>query len=375
MKKAMTWLLLVLGLLLMALGSAFLYNGFGLIEIERGAALTSAGASLLAGGAVTLGLSVILMEMQQSLATFSDSSAASSLATTTTTVAAPGLPLRAADGVAGAGAAVAAGVAGLSSLASHPADVESHYGDHEVMAAPEASEPVLHAETAPLTSGPPAMPDAHEAHELSASTPPAPVGVVASAPLRSLVPVASEFQEQPTDSVSAEVVPKIRPSGPPTLVEPVQVDADHGADDWFERMFAEATPKPHFEFVPDTVASSHPPVFEAPPPTADRLAIRDEAAHPGMVAHEELVAHHLEPVQEFGPAPAPILAHEPLTPPAPPEEHASAAKVHPASDVVARHEADGITYTMFADGSIEADDGVHARRFASMEDLAASIQG
>lgn len=367
MKKAMTWLLLVLGLLLMALGSAFLYNGFGLIEIERGAAQTSAGASLLAGGVVTLGLSVILMQLQEALTIFVDRSPASIFATTTPTETATSLPLMAAGGLAGAGAgaAVAAGAAGLSGLMSQHTDVGPNLDVPELMAVQEVSEPSLHAQAAHLVSAP-------DADVAPALTLPRSADAGPRAAIQALDAIAPEIPHSPPGSVAAEILPEALLPGPPTLVEPVEASDDQAADDWFERMFAETAQKPHLAVVQEGTEVGHPPVSAAPTPVADTPMALSAAPHPEPASQNKTVAPQFEHGVQSQPAPAPV------TPPARPGEHASehtaAAQVHPASEVVARHEADGITYIMYADGSIDADDGVNARRFASMEELAASIK-
>ena len=74
-----------------------------------------------------------------------------------------------------------------------------------------------------------------------------------------------------------------------------------------------------------------------------------------------------------------IEEERPPPPPFPPLPPSVAAKPEPPrpsdNNVVARYEAGGVAYAMYDDGSIDADDGVSVRRFASMADLRAHIAG
>ncbi len=339
MKKLMTWLLFALGVLLMALGTAFLYSGFGLIEIERGAAQVSAGASLLAGGAVTLGFSVILMQMQEALAHLVDHTPMSADDIAAQTKAS--LPLMAAGGMAGAGAAVAASVAGLSKLAEHQPDADQPAGD-DIKPEPEATVPAPAPPSEPLHIEKPEEPVAPVVPEPAAAPPLAP-------PPHDAAP-----------ATPASATPSEPPRSPLTLVEPTP-SSDQAADDWFERMFAETPSTPTLTAVPKEIDESHAAQQPAPAPAVKAPEVSIAPPHP------EPAPPHAEPEAHVAPT---MVA--PITEPRP-EPH---AETHlPSDEVVARHEADGITYIMYADGSIEANDGVTSRRFASMDELAASIQG
>ena len=321
MKKLMTWLLFALGLLLMVLGTAFLYSGFGLIEIERGAAQVSAGASLLAGGAVTLGVSVILLQLQETLGHLTAHTTAPSGEVRPEVSA--NMPLMAAGGMAGAGAAVAASVAGLSKMADHHPDADLH-PEPEV----KSDTPRPHSETLPA---------------------PAPEEPTAPAPaVPTPEPSLAEATHDARPTTPSVVIANDTARSALTLVETTPAP-DQAADDWFERMFAETSSKPALAAVaaPDDVVHAAEPTAPHPAVTAPETSVAPQ--HPEPAAHD--AAPKVEPLME-------------------PDTKAP----HPGSEIVARHEADGITYIMYADGSIEANDGVTSRRFASMDELAASIQ-
>ncbi len=332
MNKAMTWLVFALGLLLMVLGSAFLYNGFGLIEIERGAAQVSAGASLLAGGVVTLGFSVILMQMQEAIAMFTRQGRAQPQRSDRNEVAPEdetSLPIMAAGGTAGAGAAVAAGMAGFDNKSFHkPVQEEA--------ASPPA--PTVPAELAAVAQ--PVEPN----FGMAMPTAEPPIGDTPKA-----APAVEPVVEPASANVVAWPTRAAAPVSPPIPAEVAAPQADQAADDWFERMFAE--PDVKAELGHDVVAQTDAPSGSAQPA---------EAAPPAMEPAHLPDAH---------------LPHVEAAKPLPHAQPEHAAPTHPVSEVVARHEADGITYTMYADGSIDADDGVTSRHFASMDELAASIKG
>ncbi|MBV1706536.1 MAG: hypothetical protein KGQ37_04940 [Hyphomicrobiales bacterium] len=326
----MTWLLLVLGLLLMALGTAFLYSGFGLIEIERGAAQVSAGASMLAGGAVTLGLSVILLQIQDSLAHLAGHAPAEAHAAESEKHV--NLPVMAAGGMAGAGAAVAAGIAGLSTLAGHEPEAGKTTED---AAGPEPDKTI--------------DPQPEAMHDEKPAEPVAP-GIAAK-------PAAEPERDAPLHDDAPSALPPAldTPHTPLAEAEPAPA-ADQAADDWFERMFAETATVPALTAEAKASEAPHAPE-PAPVNVAPVKAVEVIHAPP-----PEPAAHHEPEPPAALPQAEPLVVHHVETP-------------HPGAEVVARHEADGITYTMYADGSIEANDGITARRFASMDELAASIQG
>jgi len=120
------------------------------------------------------------------------------------------------------------------------------------------------------------------------------------------------------------------------------------------------------------------------PAVVDEVLARDDAleraleaelwAHPaGPAKQAEVTPHeaHVEPVAEHAveAEPAKMAPQpEPYTPPPPVEPPATP----PA--VIGRYESDGTTYTMFADGSIEAQTENGIYQFASMADLKTFIE-
>jgi hypothetical protein len=129
----------------------------------------------------------------------------------------------------------------------------------------------------------------------------------------------------------------------------------------------------------------------AEPPEAEDLSGSLDAPEPApqpeaQFAPEHEPAHVMEPAPETEPEPEPEieLAPEPepepdLVPetepehelePAPPATAAEEAAVDEAApEVIGHYEAHGAHYTMYADGSIDADTTHGVYRFASMEEL------
>ena len=325
----MAYIVLAAGAVMALLGALAIITGYPIIQIERGWATVIAGSTLLAGGVVTMAVGLMVRGIIDVRAALADASI--------------GLP--------------------------HPADPAMQTLPH--------TEPALHVE-----------PDHPPADHAPAYASAALVATAVAVPV-----LATAVRHEPeTDPRTDEV----EPAHPVALHE--RVEADHHAeplpqepvdsppmDDWLDKAFATLaldTPSPVKE------ADHGPSTQVAPEPLhADHVAAQhdgeilyagehDRSAHPHETHADEpahdLAHHETEhevPVGYEEPA-HPVPHAEPVEPIA---EPTPAAANEPA--VIGRYEADGTAYTMFADGSIEAQSDAGIYRFASMADLKAFIEG
>lgn len=152
-----------------------------------------------------------------------------------------------------------------------------------------------------------------------------------------------------------------------TLDEPHALDESHAsavADD--EHLAADLSEATRFEdFIGDPALLSHPRDQEAAesPPALHHAAELHAAPN---VTHDGDLLVSPPPVPDAGSAAA---THEPAE--TRPEEQPASA---PAAHMIGRYEADGTTYSMFSDGSIEAQSPEGLYRFASMTELKAFIE-
>jgi hypothetical protein len=164
-------LVIVLGLLLMGGGGFFVFLGFDIVMTERGAAMTMAGATALAGGAVTLGVGFALLRLTQILRALE----ARPVAAADTEPAADGRRTTglAAAGLATAGLATAGMAAGLAVAGASPTEAD---GDQAAALTP-ASEPEIDAilmPGSPAVAAAPqdaaaALPDSRKQHPIAAA--------------------------------------------------------------------------------------------------------------------------------------------------------------------------------------------------------------
>lgn len=156
-----------------------------------------------------------------------------------------------------------------------------------------------------------------------------------------------------TEPSSSDLAP--RPPAPPM-------------DDWLDRAFAEFDhdlPKAEPTNPPpsgDTLVRQELGWQETLPKTAERPAMPDSEPElePTYAEPDPLMR---EPVADVPPVPP----SDPVMTPAP-------APSGPSAAVIGRYEADGTSYVMYADGSIDAQSESGVYRFASMAELKAFIE-
>lgn len=339
----MPYLVLALGAFLSIGGALSIYHGAGIVEVERGWTGVIAGATALSGGIVTIALGLVLKVLLDLRRTLE-------------------------------GQVVAPAMLRRDHPAEHVIGVEPETRYEPAAAVEQKSSTLM---TAELESGMLAAMLAHEQaepHEAQAeahapdtahqepayrdvSTPelpalePEPLEPVTLAPDRAEKP-RSRFGLNLRRSLIPDPVPPPEPEPRPepevAPSAPVAIAVEEPApamDDWLDRAFSELDREIDFDR-PVPPASNEELVPEQP-----------EMAH-AEPAPADSVAHAPEP-----PAPEPT----PAPPPMP--EHDSSA-----STVIGRYEADGTSYVMYADGSIEAQSEAGVYRFSSMTELRAFIE-
>ncbi len=135
------------------------------------------------------------------------------------------------------------------------------------------------------------------------------------------------------------------------------------------------------------VETLHVAEMPAEPPEAEDLSGSLDAPEPApqpeaQFALEHEPAHVMEPAPEAEPAPEPEIELAPEPEPEPdlapeiepghqlePAPQAAGAEEAAPAEVIGHYEAHGAHYTMYADGSIDADTTHGVYRFASMEEL------
>ncbi len=141
----------------------------------------------------------------------------------------------------------------------------------------------------------------------------------------------------------------------------------------------------------DTVAEPEAVTEVAAPRRPDSAVgrLRSKLSTVGMPKTEPSMAAPAEPSRDLDapvvrPAPAPALRTEPA--PVPPERAAPVPEIAPAPvprpvppvaeapTVVGRYDANGATYVLFSDGTIEVETGSGTHRFDSMADLKEHIE-
>ena len=331
------------------LGALAIITGYPIIQIERGWATVIAGSTLLAGGIVTVVLGLLLRAIMDVRTTLANAAFASPSSGSEAFYDSPhtepnfGEPEHAAaDHAPGYGAAIAATavaipVAALAMAPRREPEPDTHEAEGEP--APAAHEPVgseHHDESA--------VPVVHER--------------MVSPPMDDWLDKAFAdlaLEKTPTTRRDIEHVPSVQ-ADPEQLASGNAVALHEGDVLYAEEHEAAHAHDAHPEGAHAEVAS-HPEHAHAEhdPAPVDHDATHEALEHDEHVASDETehppVDHHLEPMT----LPAPVASTEPA--------------------VIGRYEADGTAYTMFADGSIEAQSDAGIYRFASMADLKAFIEG
>ena len=149
-----------------------------------------------------------------------------------------------------------------------------------------------------------------------------------------------------------------------------------GLDDWLDRAFAdlhEPVPPMHAEppaltpVAPEPLHTDH-ALIDPAMASADPLVEQAPATqlHDDHLDHASAYEpHHNEQTQDA--YAEPVVHAEPAI--------AAPVASQPTSAVIGRYEADGTSYTMYADGSIDAQSDIGLYRFGSMAELKAFIEG
>lgn len=374
----MKYVLFVLGLLLLLVGSYFVYVGSHIIEIERGWASVIAGTTAVVGGLLTLGLVWIIKTLEQ-LRMIIQAQEMMSLAVRTAIPTALHTSEAPASRTLGSAADLPVP---MTAWPPHTEAVRDHVTTKKEFAEAASShgEP-SHVETWPVV-------ETFEMSDYDSSS--VKIKDTAQPQVKEKPPVAMrpEFSSsikgfwqrvtktsnafRPAAKPAAEQEPAEEAAPPLTapVSEPIalaeaQTEARRTMEisgDWLDHALADLdaaiaqTPHPA-----DAAATEHP----TPPEAETYIDIHlDETVQLAETVHVEQAVDVDEAVQQHEtppPAPEPVPS-EPLT----------AAAEEPA--VIGRYEAEGTTYIMFADGSIEAQSERGVARFKSMADLKAYFE-
>ncbi|WP_374546693.1 hypothetical protein [Rhodoblastus sp.] len=175
-------------------------------------------------------------------------------------------------------------------------------------------------------------------------------------------PMADEWRDEREHSVFAEEAPAEIPpaqaiSIEEELAESLRLEA--------ARLAEEAEPAPSGE------SETREPSTLAQEPTALH---ETDHVYDVPVEHAPWLRAEIRPAPEPEPEPEPepVAAVEPEPQPEP--EPVKASESAPRSDIIGSYEAHGTHYTMYADGSIDAETAHGVYRFASMEELKRFIE-
>jgi hypothetical protein len=340
---------IVIGVFLFILGLAVAWNGYGYVHDERGWTLVISGTVVFSTGLLLVALGLVLRELR----------------------------------------AIAGSAARATLLLAKAKTLQLKDFEEESFPAAPAHVPV---------SPPPLPPSAFESSEERAAIAEfAPVGEEFEAPAEKETDWkagrAPRLHLPRVDDVAAEAsasrIPNplawmVRPEKPEIVPLRPPPPQDEDIESWLEPehgvSLAEKPPQdPTVQPLPIGELPSEPPEAEdlsgsldAPEPAPHpelQFAPEPEPAHAPEPAPEADWAH--EPEIELAPEPEPASAPE--TEPAPeaepaPQESAPAKGVA-AAEIIGHYEAHGAHYTMYADGSIDADTAHGVYRFSSMEEL------
>lgn len=417
----MSWLIVILGALLALGGGASLLYGFDIVVTERGSAMVIAGTTALAGGAVTLAIGLALRALAAAerrliarlpvraerprLPVRSEAPAETAprsaepwqdlTAARRNTEAAPSAGAARMGAAAGAGAALAGGMLVGSALATRTEDGPVT----APISAPDASTPARPAAPAEPLFDPAFEAVLHERLDDAADSPrrtfsEAAATLDAEAILADLLPPAAAEAAPAPPAVD---VPRLAEPAPPAPaiardLQERQVQERHAQNTDLHN--AEAQDADAADRVTDLDAAtaavagsaddagrdwaapddlfSDPP-FAGPEPSGATATPETEAGSPIAVSAGPVHADaepHADPVSEG--------AEDPHDLPAPPsvpqvETPPTAAPSRAERAVLGVYRAAGRTYTMFADGSVEAVTETGVEYFDSLDQLRAHM--
>jgi hypothetical protein len=366
----MAYVLLLIGALMAVAGLYLIATGARVVQVEEGWTSVIAGATLFAGGILTIALGLVLRALLDLRGAV--------LATRQTGFAAP-----AAASVAPTdGAPLVSGPA-LSPLRLEPTAEAFH--DHEIAEAP-LPEPIQSISVEDVVIVAAAEPVPFEAPH-TAPAPPAEEPVQAVGP--------EDLPPSPAPKIFPKIAPKI---APPKVAPNLEPKMPRASDDF--ALPAPQIPPPPPNPGPPSPAMEAPPTVSAPGSPAmdddwlDRaFAEFDQDVPKVEVERKPLISRFFgnkAPAKPSEPAPAPEPvphlepAYAEAQPSAPPAQDEAAEQPAPQPEplpadappatVIGRYEADGTSYVMYSDGSIEAHSETGVYRFASMAELKAFIE-
>ena len=325
----MAYFVLALGVLMSAAGLDAIATGYPIIQVERGWTTVIAGSAVLTGGLVVIAIGLVirtLVDIKAALQAWPISTTAEPNAVPAADKPPPAE--EAMDGPSfGAGTALAAVVpATMLAEKSFEHRDEPHDArglDVEAPAAEAApSEPEVSAGAAPHAT-------------------PAPETVE--------TPPFDAYELQTPSTADHDLTLPANPRDPAESIS---------EDDWLDRAFSD---------IDRDLAAG----------TSATTSHSDVAFHPDHAEPEQ--SQHVEPGPE-PPAEAAGAHDETAVLASSDESHAAAIDPEPGSTphdlvVIGRYEADGTSYVMYSDGSIEAQSDAGVYRFGSMAELKAFIEG
>lgn len=420
----MAYLVLGLGIVMAVVGAVAIAGGYPMIQYERGWSSVIAGSALLAGGVITVSLGIAVRALADIKMTLLAGAVPRAPAAeyAETNVAAPA---RQTSGMA-MPVAVAAIPAAATAVIGHEAldayaQVPPAYQQPAYQAAPRETPaysehavdhaPVHHDE--PVADGYAMATPATPEHDLVAPEPAVPVSVspvsVSPAPVSPVLaaPVSGGGGAPPGDwldrafseldlHVPDHAAPReTAPLTPAAALEP-DVAPPYPAEAHHEPVYQETAHSEPAPYEPDHDARAHDALHAEHELHADLEGVHpatgpgdhpapvttDEHAYAGGAEHAETI-HAVEPEVLHHDEAAEVGAHaEAAAEPVHAEVHhaepaPAAAAPEPVAEapIIGRYEADGTSYTMYADGSIAAQSSAGVYRFKSMAELKSFIEG
>jgi len=367
------WVVLTLGVVLAVAGLLSIWQGLGVIEFERGTAAVISGSVLLAGGVITIALHFVLVALERlSLAPAAAEMAAPAPAAAVVEPEAPVQPQK-----TEAEPEVKLPVAPvLPPLALREEPPVAPFTLEPAKAETPKAEA---AEPAPIAPAPLPTPPAPAPVSSPSTAPVVAAAATAAAATGGFFAIRNFFARradpvkavelQPEDTsapklpdflVRRDVMPdapkpdeNMREAAEPATLDTVdQAQEEHpeGPSDadkyaWLEKALSgedEEKPEPEFDWLRNRTNVE-----------PGKEPILDDVTEETAAAPEEEVQ---EPMDTAAPAPAPAV--EPVAPPS----------------IIGRYNSGGAEYTLYSDGSIDAETAEGHLHFASMADLRAHIE-
>ena len=368
----MPYVVLALGVVLSICGALSIYFGYGIIEIERGWTGVIAGATALTGGIVVIALGLVIKglgDLRAALVTSAGHDAPAKVGLAT----APE-PERFEDGGSRPGkqASPSATTEPRGREPEGQDDLQTQEPQSQeadvlaVIIASEADLDVAESPSTPRETVDLVEPRRAWTHE-SAVRPVAPEPIVA----QDVVEIPAPKPRQKVTLKPQVAAPRKDEPAPAPIAEP----ETPSMDDWLDRAFSALDNEVASTPLRDPGASERTwPMATAKHETTGFApeSPASESVAPHSPAPESLVQElpateppFSEPATPDQPAPAPV-AREPEDAPAP---------VAPEPTEIGRYEADGTSYIMYTDGSIDAQSEAGVFRFNSMAELRAYIEG